>query len=93
MDARYPADAPPSPQVIRTPPWPGALVHFRAGHPVYVDPHRYEVDEPADLRCSGCRANSRVIFDPAEPGIVAFCADHDPGCQVVADLIEMAARP
>lgn len=90
---RYPDDAAPSPQVVRTPPWPGALVHFRGAQPVLVEPHAYPPDEPVDLRCSGCRANALVIFDPEQPGIVAFCADHEPGCQAIADMIEMAARP
>lgn len=93
MDAQYPDDAAPRQHTVSTPPWPGAIAHFRGGHLVYIDPHAYEVDEALDLRCSGCTADAVVIFSMNEPGLVAFCARHKPGCRAIADMIEMAARP
>ena len=84
------ADEPPQPKMVSLPRWPGYVGHTRhQGDVIWLENRPYFPDEPVDLRCSGCKADSTVAFD--EPGrFLVFIVGHQAGCQAVEDLITMA---
>ena len=73
---------PPVPRRVRVPPWPAVIVHHRWGeddlHPG-DDPHVYRPDEPADLRCPGCRADAGVLVGE-DIGLILLVVMHQRGC-------------
>jgi hypothetical protein len=83
-------DEPPQPKMVSLPAWPGYVGHQRHGDgEIWLEPRLYYPDEPVDMRCSGCRADSTVAFD--EPGkLLMFIIGHQRGCQAIEDLITMA---